>query len=313
MISVLMSIYNETTNEIQQSIDSILSQSYDDFELIIVVDNPKHTTAVDLLNEYAEKDSRVRFIINKENIGLAMSMNVAADAAKGEYYLRMDADDVCMPDRFQMQYDAIKNSKYDLICGNYDFIDENGEPLHQTVHIYTDKQITALLPHRNIIHHPTVIMRADTFHKVGGYRNYKCAQDYDLWLRMKKSGCLFHMMPEKLIKYRVRRASTTLQNRYKQSCTLVYIRNLYGSKEGMDSYSYDDYLKFLADNKAEESDAQKDFLDNSLLYLNSKKKMVKGQIVSGIRDLFRVLFKSQYYRPHIMRSLLIFLITKFVK
>jgi len=230
MISVLMSVYNETVEEISQSIDSILTQSYRHFELIVVVDNPTYTIAIDLLSEYAKLDSRVKIIVNKENIGLAMSMNVAAEVASGEYMLRMDADDICMPDRFQMQYDIINGSKYDLVCGNYDFIDENGEALQQKASVYTDKQISVLLPYRNIIHHPTVIMRAETFRRMGGYRNYKCAQDYDLWLRMKKAGCNFHMMPEKLIKYRVRQASTTLQNRYKQSCTGDYIRSLYQVK-----------------------------------------------------------------------------------
>jgi len=313
MISVLMSVYNETVEEISQSIDSILTQSYRHFELIVVVDNPTYTIAIDLLSEYAKLDSRVKIIVNKENIGLAMSMNVAAEVASGEYMLRMDADDICMPDRFQMQYDIINGSKYDLVCGNYDFIDENGEALQQKASVYTDKQISVLLPYRNIIHHPTVIMRAETFRRMGGYRNYKCAQDYDLWLRMKKAGCNFHMMPEKLIKYRVRQASTTLQNRYKQSCTGDYIRSLYQSKTGMDGYSYDGYLKFLAEHKAEDKEAQKDFINNSTLYFESKKKLYKGHIVSGLKDLFNVVFNSKYYRPDFLRSLIIFLITKFVK
>jgi len=313
MISVLTSVYNETLEEIRESLDSILNQSYKDFELIVVLDRPEYAEAFALLQEYAVKDSRVKVLTNEKNLGLALSMNYAAENAKGEYYLRMDADDVCYPGRFQMQIDAIRGSKYDLVCGNYDFIDENGEALQQKASVYTDKQISVLLPYRNIIHHPTVIMRAETFRRMGGYRNYKCAQDYDLWLRMKKAGCNFHMMPEKLIKYRVRQASTTLQNRYKQSCTGDYIRSLYQSKTGMDGYSYDGYLKFLAEHKAEEKEAQKDFINNSTLYFESKKKLYKGHIVSGLKDLFNVVFNSKYYRPDFLRSLIIFLITKFVK
>ena len=219
MISVLMSVYNETLDEIRQSLDSILSQTYTDFEVIVVLDQPQYMEGLALLRKYAEKDSRIRILENEKNIGLALSMNYAAENARGEYLLRMDADDICMPERFQLQYDAIQKGNYDLVCGNYDFIDEMGNLLLQKPAIYTDRQLEALLPHRNTIHHPTVIMRAAKFHEVGGYRNYPCAQDYDLWLRMKCAGYRMHMMSEKMIQYRVRQASTTVQKRYKQSCT----------------------------------------------------------------------------------------------
>ena len=152
MISVLTSVYNEQENEIRESLDSILSQSYSDFELILVVDKPDNEAAITLLREYEEKDKRVKVIINEKNIGLAMSMNVAAEAASGEYFLRMDADDVCYPERFKLQYEAIKDSDYDLICGDYDFIDEDGNMLPQNVAVYNDKQMHKLLPLRNIIH-----------------------------------------------------------------------------------------------------------------------------------------------------------------
>ena len=165
MISVLMSVYNETLDEIRQSIDSILSQTYTDFELIIVLDQPKYSEGLVLLKKYAEQDNRVKILVNEKNIGLALSMNYAAEHACGEYLLRMDADDICMPDRFQLEYDVLQKGNYDLICGNYDFIDEGGNLLPQKPVIYTDRQITALLPYRNIIHHPTVIMTTEIFQK----------------------------------------------------------------------------------------------------------------------------------------------------
>ena len=199
MISVLTSVYNETLEEIRESIDSILSQSYRNFELIVVLDWPEYAEGLALLRAYAAKDARVKVLVNEKNIGLAMSMNYAAEHAAGEYLLRMDADDVCFPGRFQLQYDAIRGSEYALICGNYDFIDENGELLPQKATVYTDGQLNTLLPYRNIIHHPTVIMTAKAFQTVGGYRNYPCAQDYDLWLRMKCAGYKMHMMTEKLL------------------------------------------------------------------------------------------------------------------
>lgn len=311
MISVLTSVYNEQENEIRESLDSILSQSYSDFELILVVDKPDNEEAIKILREYEEKDSRVKVIINEKNIGLAMSMNVAAAAASGEYFLRMDADDVCYPERFQKQYDCINGSDYDLVCGNYDFIDEDGNMLPQKVAVYNDKQLHKLMPLRNIIHHPTVIMRADKFRAVGGYRNYKCAQDYDLWLRMLCRGYKMHMMPEKLIKYRVRLASTTVMHRYKQSCTGQYIRELY--KKKMQGYTYEKYLEYLKDHNAEERFANEDFIAKSNLYMAAKDSLKEGKVFKGISGLAKVMFTSKYYRPNILKSIKIAFITKINK
>lgn len=313
MISVLMSVYNETLKEIQQSIDSILSQSYKDFELIVVLDKPEYTQALELLNKYAEADDRVVVVVNNKNIGLAMSMNVAAEKATGEYLLRMDADDICMPDRFEIEYKAICDGNYDLLCSSYEFIDENGNEIKRNVHTYTGRQIKLLLPHTNVIHHPTVIMKADKFRALGGYRNYKCAQDYDLWLRMKNAGYSFCMLPEKLIKYRVRSSSVTVQQRYKQICTLNYIRMLYKNKDSMSGYSYEEYLNYLKQNEAETDSANKDFSDNFNKYQNAKKKLKKGKLIAGIIDLRDVFFRSKYYKPNVARIIYVNFVTKFIR
>lgn len=313
MISVLSSVYNETLEEIRESLDSILSQSYKDFELIIVLDRPEYAEALTLLQEYAAKDARVKILVNEKNIGLALSMNYAAQNAKGEYYLRMDADDVCYPERFQMQIHAIEDGGYDLVCGNYDFMDENGNILPQKPALYTDGQMAVMLPYRNIIHHPTVIMTAKAFWEAGAYRNYPCAQDYDLWLRMKCNGCKMHMMTEKLIRYRVRQASTTVQKRYKQSCTGEYIRKLYEQKNNMAGYSYEGYLSYLDKRGVNDPGANADFVANFERYIQVKRKIKKGQIISAASDFCKVMFRSKYYRPHILRSIKITMLMKFVK
>ena len=312
MISVLSSVYNETLEEIRESIDSILSQSYKDFELIVVLDRPEFAEGLALLREYAAKDARVKVLVNEKNIGLALSMNYAAENARGEYYLRMDADDVCYPGRFQMQIDALRGSEYDLVCGNYDFIDESGKLLPQKPVVYGDAQLSALLAYRNIIHHPTVIMKAQAFWEAGAYRNYPCSQDYDLWLRMKCNGCKMHMMPEKLIKYRVRQASTTVQKRYKQSCTIEYIRKLY-EKNNMAGYSYEGYLTYLDKRGVNNPDSNADFLENFERYMQLKKKIKKGRLISAAGDFYKVMVRSKYYRPHVLRSIKIAMVTKFAK
>ncbi len=313
MISVLMSVYNESLEEIRESIDSILSQSYTDFELIVVLDRPDYAEGLSLLREYADRDPRVKVLVNEKNIGLALSMNYAAEHATGEYLLRMDADDVCLPERFRLQMDVMATGKYDLICGNYDFMDENGNPLPQKPGMYTDRQLDKLLPYRNIIHHPTVIMTREIFERAGGYRNYPCAQDYDLWLRMKCLGCRMHMMPEKLIHYRVRPGATTVQKRYKQSCTGEYIRLLYQQKNKMTGYSYEGYLQYLDKRGVNDPEANEDFIQNFNRYMQVKQDLKGGHIIKAFAGFFSVLFCSKYYRPHVWRNIKMAAVSKLAK
>lgn len=308
-----MSIYNESINEIRQSIDSIIGQTFSDFELIIVIDQPKYEDAQILLEWYSSKDSRIRYFVNKQNVGLALSMNFAAEHANGDYLLRMDADDICLKDRFQLQYDAIITGKYDLVCGNYQYIDEKGDEVDQKVTIYSDRQISMLLPIRNVIHHPTVIMRADKFHAVGGYRNYPCSQDYDLWLRMRNSGCTFHMLPNYLIYYRIRQNSITMRHKYKQYCTCEYIRNLYrNSKRGL-HFSEEGYYAYLVANNVNSQLANDDYTLYKNKYLEAKCQIKKGSIINGFRSMLDIILNSRYFRPHILQGIYIILVTKFMK
>lgn len=94
-ISVLMSVYNETLLEVEQSIISVLNQTHTDFECIIVIDKPDRIDAIAYIKQLSEKDSRIILLVNEQNIGLEMSMNRAATIAKGVYLVRMDADDIC--------------------------------------------------------------------------------------------------------------------------------------------------------------------------------------------------------------------------
>lgn len=313
MISVLMSVYNESLSDIKMAVDSILEQTFKDFEFIIVLDNPNYKEAREYLEKCKEKDGRIKLIFNQENVGLAMSMNKAFSMAKGEYLLRMDADDISVPERFEIQIQAIIAGDYDLVCSDYDFINENGEDLENKTTVYTDKQIKKLLPYRNVIHHPTVIMKSETFQKMGGYRNYQCAQDYDLWLRMLIEKCDFHMINQKLLHYRVRKSSTTIKHRYKQVCTRNYILSLYKGNKKMQKYSYEGYLRYLDKHKATDATCQQEYEKHALLYNVSKKKIKKGNVFGGFFGIMKVLFCSKYYKPHILRNIKVHFITKFVK
>ena len=107
----------------------------------------------------------------------------------------MDADDISEPNRLEEELKFLINNNCDLVCTRYKTINEQGRILQKESPFYSKEQIMALLPYRNIIHHPTVLMKKSVFHAVGGYRIYPCAQDYDLWLRFLETGYQIEMLP----------------------------------------------------------------------------------------------------------------------
>lgn len=226
-ISVLTSIYNETPQEIFQAVRSIQGQTFTDWELILINDHPGRQELEELLASLALTDPRIRFLANPKNLGLARSMNRAAAAAQGRYLARMDADDISAPRRLEEELALLIREDCGLVCCRFQTVDERGQILSQESPYYTSRQLQALLPFRNIIHHPTVLMQKELFFQAGGYRPYPCAQDYDLWLRLRQMQVKMAMHQEVLFSYRIRGRSTTGQRRYLQALTLNYLREAF--------------------------------------------------------------------------------------
>lgn len=247
-VSILMSIYNESEREIGLSINSILEQTYKDIELIIVIDNPKEKEKyLKLLEKYTLNYSNIIVSCNEENIGLAMSMNKAFELSNGDYIARMDADDISIKNRIEKEVNIIENHGYDFVFTGYSFIDEQDNLLYGTYKYYSPNEIYNSLLTTNCIHHPTVLMTREVFSRVGGYRDFPCSQDYDLWLRLLQANCKFFMIDESLLKYRIRSNSTTSRKRFLQACTLFYISNLFYERlqNGTDGYSKKNYDIFI--------------------------------------------------------------------
>ena len=123
MISVIMSTYHEPLEYVEKSVDSILCQTYGDFEFIISVDDPENRKLIDFLKNKADGDSRIKIIVNEKNIGLPKTLNNAIAVAKGDYIARMDADDISLPDRFECQLKLIEEKNLDLVGCNIIDID----------------------------------------------------------------------------------------------------------------------------------------------------------------------------------------------
>ena len=251
VVSVLMSIYNEPYSYIEESVQSILNQTLNDFEFIIVNDNPARKDIIDYILSF--NDTRIKLVQNNKNIGLAESMNKAASFSSAQFLARMDCDDIAEPERLLEEYTVMKGGNYDCVFSEYSYIDKDskfcGENPRQL--ILSENELKKKILTKSLIHHPTVMINRDFFEKVGGYRDFPCAQDIDLWQRMYYSGCRFHMIPKKLLKYRINPSSISSMKWYQQQLTIYYIDQLFLErlKTGNDSYSKNTYEDYILKNK----------------------------------------------------------------
>ena len=288
-VSVLMSVYNETENEILESVWSIINQTYKEWELLIVNDNPNSLVYEGILSRVEKLDSRIRIIKNDHNMGLALSMKEAAKESKTDILARMDADDIAETTRFEDQIPYLLDKGYDFVCGRYIKIDENGGLLYdgELSEYFDENTLSSMLPLKSTIHHPTVIMTKEIFNKAGMYRNFPCTQDYDLWLRMHHLGAKMVMVNRCVLKYRVRESSITIKHLVKQQFTKQYIRKLYVKRimNGEDDYSESNYIDYLKKYIKDEA------IDNALMHKGNESITKATKLIESGRKLKGYFFK----------------------
>jgi len=183
-VSVIMSVYNGE-KYLKEAIESILNQTFRDFEFIIVDDGSTDKTP-EILNEYAKKDKRIKIITNPKNIGLTKSLNKALKIAKGEFIARIDADDISLPERLEKQVEFMKkNPEVGLLGTAYYEINQEGKIIGKKIFPLTDNELRKILIKYNPFFHSSVMIKKIALDKVGLYdESFPTAQDYDLWLRI---------------------------------------------------------------------------------------------------------------------------------
>lgn len=228
-VSVLMSVYNEESHWLIESIESILNQSYRDFEFIIILDNPLNFELKEIIKNYELKDVRVKVLINSENRGLVYSLNKGLKEAKGKYIVRIDADDIARNDRIEKQIEFLKsNEEYSLIGTNYKMIDESGNIIRDDIKTISNfSLLKRALKYRNIMCHPSYMFIKDDIINIGGYRQVKFAEDYDLVVRLIMNGKKISNIDERLLYYRVRQNGISKSNSYVQRLSSYVIQENY--------------------------------------------------------------------------------------
>ena len=208
MVTVLMAVFNGGSY-LKTALDSILSQSLRDFELLVIDDASTDGTA-ELLGRYAVEDRRVRVLHNGENIGLTASLTFGLKEAKGRYIARLDADDVARPSRLAAQVRFLEERPDVDVVGTWaTLIDDKGNECGSWQLPQSDGALSWLLLFNNAFVHSSVMFRKDAALSLGGYSpECKRSQDYDLWLRMAQQG-LLGCIPEELVHFRRHDASIT--------------------------------------------------------------------------------------------------------
>lgn len=200
-VSIVMSFYNEPLQWIRFALESIIRQTFSDFELIIVCDNPKHTEGISYIRNIG--DERIRLIINTKNAGPTKSFNIAIESSRGEYIARMDADDICMPERLEKQVEYLDSHPEVSMCAtDAHTINKEGKIIRRRR--YRKKLDQGLLFISNCFAHPSVMFRRSILEDRNPIYNedFIYSQDYELWQFLFLKGHRFHTLEQALLLYR---------------------------------------------------------------------------------------------------------------
>ena len=212
-ISVILPAYN-CEKYLVQAIESVLQQTFTDFEFIIINDGSTDGTDK-IIRSFS--DPRIVYQANNANKGLVFTLNKGIDIAKGRYIARMDGDDIAYSERFEKQLNYLnKKSNVDLLATVVSLIDENNQPCgtwHSDQMNISEQDIRNQLPKDNCIAHPTIMGKTQYFKTYKYNHTQSQSEDYDLWLRMISDGVVIHKLPEPLLQHRILSSSFTRSNK----------------------------------------------------------------------------------------------------
>jgi hypothetical protein len=219
-ISVIMSVHNGR-RFLSETIESVLAQSWSDFEFIIV-DDGSSDGSTEVIRGYAERDSRLQ-VLTQEKHGLTRSLNRGLTVARGEFVARQDADDISAPERLAVQRDYMQQNPNLAAVGSWcRFIDEAGVETGGLRYPVQHEEIAWAMLGYTAIAHPSAMLRRSAIDRFGAYdETFTYAQDYELWTRWISLGAQLQNIPKDLIFYRVWSGQISLEkNKIQTECAL---------------------------------------------------------------------------------------------
>jgi len=236
-ISVLMSVYNGATT-LAAAMDSVLCQSYENFEFIIC-DDASSDESWNILRRYEASDPRIKLLRNETNRGLGYSLNRCFAISQGKYIARQDADDISDPDRLKKTFDYLCQEKAPYVgCGVFVFDDKG----IWSKRMYPEIITKHIIAQKNPFFHPTMLFRREVLESASGYRTVrytKRTEDYDLVMRLAGKGIIGQNLQEYL--YHVYEPTDaykrhTVRTRWYEICTRIY--GLHQMKSPLIDYIY---------------------------------------------------------------------------
>lgn len=301
--SVIMATYKESIECLKQSIESIINQTYNDFEFIIILDNPDNKEHIAFINDYVCKDERIKFYINDKNMGLTNTLNRGLKLAEGKYICRMDADDISELYRMDHQKKYLEENDFDLIGGISQMIDEDGNTIYSIKKVPTNfKKIKKCIKYNQVISHPTWFGKKEVFDKLNGYRNMPLCEDYDFTLRAILQGFKISNVNECVLKYRMTKDSISRSNLFEQYLFARYITKQYSEGKVSEVEEAKAYVKKnLSDKNA------KRYLKGNERFNNALNNLEEKQYIQFIANGIALLFTSKYYLDKIFRFVMVYL------
>jgi glycosyltransferase involved in cell wall biosynthesis len=277
LVTVLMPVYNAAPY-LNEAIDSILRQSFKNFEFLIINDGSTDNSE-DIILAY--KDERIRYFKNEGNIKLIATLNKGIALSNGKYIARMDADDFALPHRLERQFSFLEKNQNIIVAGSwYSYI---GDIQRTTQYPILHEEIKIEMLYRCPICHPSVMWRVNNEVKVRFCADYLHAEDYDLWSRLIVLGDIANI-PEVLLNYRVHQESVSRSNQVKQLENSIRVRQNQFEKMGIkltasecNSYAEFCYANWSFFNKKELVE-NLGHLINAILVANKKSKYITPSV-----------------------------------
>ena len=231
-VTVLMSLYNTPETELRQSIESMLNQTYKNYDILIINDGTKDN-GVEVIESF--KSDKITIVNNENNMGLEKSLNKGLELIDSKYIVRMDTDDISYSNRIEKQVEFMENnSQYAFACGIAELFDKEG--IYGKTKMSGELQINDFLKNNPFVH-PTMIIRKDIIKKIGGYPLYTRCEDYAMEFEMYYQGYKGYIMDDILIKYRMDRKSYN-KKKFKYRVVETKMKLHYFRKIGINKLKY---------------------------------------------------------------------------
>ena len=202
-ISIIMPVYREQPHILTRTLQSISAQTFTDYELIVVVDNPANSEAIALIQDIAARDPRVRYVINEQNLGVWPSYNRGISLARGSYLAIQDADDESLPLRLETTHAfLVAHPEIDVVGTAIEYVSESDRSTLLTR--YYSPEVSREIKRFCPLAHGTTLRKRILHERFGGYDEssaVKHAADYELWIRWYLQGVRFANLPDVLYKY----------------------------------------------------------------------------------------------------------------